>query len=161
MLEWVPSVRKLPLQKHSPWGEARSFILSTGPYCNSQEIKVTENPISILCIHNLVPYILPFIPPQERVNPWMINSGTPVVSPSQRWGPSQSLSCFWKGGVEHYEWGLRCRRLESSPQLSVAASNPQHHKLCWSGCGVWIWQSPGVGKVEKAAQPILLRHDAG
>lgn len=42
-----------------------------------------------------------------------------MFPPSQRWGPSQSLSCFWKV-VEHYEWGLRCRRLESSPQLSVS-----------------------------------------
>lgn len=52
-------------------------------------------------------------PSQERVNVWMANSGAPAV-PHPRGGgiPTEPLNCFWKM-VEHYEWGLNFRFLES------------------------------------------------
>lgn len=50
VVEWMPSGRKRAFQKQLSWRKVRSFILSTGLYCCSQGIKVTENSICILCI---------------------------------------------------------------------------------------------------------------
>lgn len=45
VVEWMPSGRNSTFQKQLSWGEVRSFVLSTGLYCGSQGIKVTENPV--------------------------------------------------------------------------------------------------------------------